>query len=43
MWDSILEILTAKAAEGVDVRLIYDDAGTMGKLPSKYDRLSAKT
>ena len=38
MWDSILEILTAKAAEGVDVRLIYDDAGTMGKLPSKYDR-----
>ena len=38
MWDSILEILTKKAAEGVDVRLIYDDAGTMGKLPSKYDR-----
>ncbi len=26
-WDSIVEILTRKAAEGVDVRLIYDDVG----------------
>ncbi len=39
MWDSVLEILSAKAAEGVDVRLLYDDAGTMGKLPGHYDRM----
>lgn len=38
MWDAILEILIQKAQEGVDVRLIYDDVGTMGKLPSQYDR-----
>ena len=38
MWDSILDILSEKAAAGVDVRLIYDDAGTMGKLPSGYDQ-----
>lgn len=27
MWDSILEVLTQKAKEGVDVRLIFDDFG----------------
>ena len=27
LWDSIVEILARKAAEGVDVRLIYDDFG----------------
>ena len=30
MWDSVLEILTRKAAAGVDVRLIYDDMGSYG-------------
>ncbi|MGL4362761.1 MAG: cardiolipin synthase [Cellulosilyticaceae bacterium] len=40
MWDTILEIMVRKAAEGVDVRLIYDDAGTMQLLPYWYsDRL----
>lgn len=38
MWDSILDVLAEKSAAGVDVRLIYDDAGTMGKLPRHYDR-----
>lgn len=38
MWDSILEILCRKAAEGLDVRLIYDDMGCMFTLPFRYDR-----
>jgi cardiolipin synthase len=36
MWNSILEILTEKAGEGVDVRLIYDDMGCVARIPSKY-------
>ncbi len=38
MWDPILEILKRKASEGVDVRVIYDDLGSIFKLPDKYDR-----
>ena len=38
MWGSILEILKEKAAEGVDVRIIYDDFGCSKYLPKKYDR-----
>lgn len=38
MWDTILEILAAKAKEGVDVRLIYDDLGSIFKLPYQYDK-----
>lgn len=38
MWQSILDILTSKAAAGVEVRVMYDDAGCMSKLPSGYDR-----
>ncbi|MGL4344689.1 MAG: cardiolipin synthase [Cellulosilyticaceae bacterium] len=37
MWDGILEILTRKAAEGVDVRVMYDDVGTIQTLPYKYN------
>lgn len=36
MWDSILEILKEKAASGVDVRVMYDDAGCIATLNSKY-------
>lgn len=35
-WDSILEILTRKAAAGVDVRVLYDDIGCMCTLPGNY-------
>ncbi|MEG1577454.1 MAG: cardiolipin synthase [Oscillospiraceae bacterium] len=35
-WDSILEILKEKAAQGVDVRVLYDDIGSMYTLPKKY-------
>lgn len=36
MWDSMLELLTRKAAQGVDVRLIYDDVGSLFLLPANY-------
>lgn len=39
MWDSILEILEQKAREGVDVRVIYDDAGCISTLKKGYDKL----
>lgn len=35
-WNSILEILKAKAAEGVEVRVVYDDIGCMKTLPGNY-------
>lgn len=39
MWGEILEILEAKVAEGVDVRVMYDDVGCITKLPKGYDKL----
>ena len=36
MWDPILEILKRKAAEGVDVRMMYDDIGCFFLLPQNY-------
>lgn len=36
MWDSILEILSQKVKEGVDVRLIYDDFGCAMWIPSRF-------
>ncbi len=36
MWDSILEVLKEKAAEGVEVRLVYDDLGCVNTLPAQY-------
>lgn len=38
MWDTILEVLVAKARAGVDVRLIYDDIGCILNLPYQYDK-----
>ena len=38
MWDSILDILKQKAAQGVKVRLIYDDMGCFLLLPSYYPK-----
>lgn len=38
MWNAILKVLERKASEGVDVRLIYDDAGCMLTLPNRYNR-----
>lgn len=36
MWRTILDILERKAAEGVDVRIIYDGFGCLTTLPHKY-------
>lgn len=38
MWNRILEILKRKAAEGVEVRLIYDDVGSLLHLPACFAR-----
>lgn len=38
MWDSILEILKRKAAQGVKVRLMYDDLGCFFMLPVDYSK-----
>lgn len=37
MWNTILDILCDKVQEGVEVRMLYDDAGCMGKLPDHYE------
>ena len=37
MWGSVHEILRRKAAAGLDVRVIYDDAGCLSLLPHNYD------
>ncbi len=42
MWDDILSVLTSKAKEGVLVRVIYDDLGSLFKLPKKYARFLGK-
>lgn len=42
MWNSILEVLERKAAEGVDVRVIYDDFGCFFLLPENYPKLLEK-
>ena len=37
-WNSILDILKRKAAEGVTVRVLYDDIGCMSTLPGDYHK-----
>ena len=39
MWDTVLEVLERKAAEGVDVRVLYDDIGCLTTLPYKYSKV----
>ena len=38
MWTEILDILKQKVAQGVDVRLIYDDLGCFFLLPTNYQK-----
>lgn len=38
-WNSILDILKEKAANGVEVRVIYDDIGCMCTLPGNYHKI----
>lgn len=39
MWNPVLEILEQKVQEGVDVRLIYDDLGSIFTLPGSYHKI----
>jgi cardiolipin synthase len=42
LWNSVLDILKEKAARGVEVRVIYDDIGSISTLPADYpNRLEA--
>ena len=38
MWNTIFDILAEKAAQGVDVRLIYDDVGCLIHIPENYSQ-----
>ena len=42
MWGKILEILTAKARAGVDIRVMYDGMCEMFQLPADYWKLLEK-
>lgn len=43
MWNTVLSILEKKARQGLDIRVMYDDAGCMATLPNKYyEKLRAK-
>lgn len=38
-WNSILDVLKRKAAEGVEVKVLYDDIGCMMTLPGNYHKM----
>lgn len=38
-WNSILDILKEKVAQGVEVRVLYDDIGCMTTLPGNYAKI----
>lgn len=42
MWDTIEDVLARKAAEGVEVRLMYDSIGSMGLVPGDFVERLAK-
>lgn len=39
MWNEILAILEEKVKEGIEVRVMYDDAGCISNLPYRYDKI----
>lgn len=39
MWDGILEILCEKAAQGVEIRVMYDGLGCINTLPKNYTEI----
>ncbi len=42
MWGEILSVLQEKAKEGVDVRVVYDDFGSLTTLPKDYAKTLRK-
>lgn len=43
MWNEILDVLLKKVQEGVEVRLIYDDFGSLGRIPDQYYKMLEKS
>lgn len=41
-WNSIMDILERKAKQGLDIRIIYDDFGSLMRLPTGYQYILAK-
>ncbi len=41
LWDEIFEILVQKAKDGLDIRVMYDDIGSLLSLPTKYPKVLA--
>ncbi|MGL5978893.1 MAG: cardiolipin synthase [Erysipelotrichaceae bacterium] len=41
MWSELLDILKERVDAGVDVRLIYDDAGSINLIPDNYEKILA--
>ena len=39
MWNTVLEVLERKVRAGVEVRLIYDDVGSVFLLPKEYNKI----
>ena len=42
MWNSMLEVLEEKAKEGVEVRVMYDDLGSLTTLKGRYNKILEK-
>ena len=42
MWDELLVLLKEKLAEGIDIRISYDDVGSIRTLPARYDKVLKK-
>lgn len=42
MWDEMLEVLVDRAKNGVDVKIIYDDFGSMAAVPRNYTKTLEK-
>ncbi len=38
IWSALLDVLSRKAKEGVEVRVMYDDVGSMGMVPASYPK-----
>lgn len=39
LWSSVLEILEQKVAQGVEIRILYDDAGCLATLPEQFQEI----
>lgn len=42
VWEGMYKILKEKASEGLDVRVMYDDLGSLNTLPASYEKTLEK-